>query len=90
MNGSSLVDTGGSAPRGRPAECRRRTLDSCSLLTGVPYLAYGVGGTAAVPISDVAEAADVSWQVVHPHFGDRDTSLLGQPVTSVPGRKDLR
>jgi AcrR family transcriptional regulator len=33
-------------------------------------------GTAAVPISDIAEAADVSRQVVYQQFGDRDTLLL--------------
>lgn len=32
--------------------------------------------TAAVPISDIAEAADVSRQVVYQQFGDRDTLLL--------------
>ncbi|MEV0150562.1 MULTISPECIES: helix-turn-helix domain-containing protein [unclassified Nonomuraea] len=33
-------------------------------------------GTAAVAISDIAEAADVSRQVVYQQFGDRDTLLL--------------
>lgn len=33
-------------------------------------------GTAAVPISDIAEAADMSRQVVYQQFGDRDTLLL--------------
>jgi AcrR family transcriptional regulator len=33
-------------------------------------------GTAAVPLSDIAEAADVSRKVVYQHFGDRDTLLL--------------
>jgi AcrR family transcriptional regulator len=33
-------------------------------------------GTAAVPISDIAEAADVSRRVVYEHFGDRDALLL--------------
>jgi len=33
-------------------------------------------GTAAVPLSDIAEAADVSRQLVYHHFGDRDTLLL--------------
>jgi len=32
--------------------------------------------TAEVPISDIAEAADVSRPVVYQHFGDRDTLLL--------------
>jgi AcrR family transcriptional regulator len=33
-------------------------------------------GTAAIPISDIAAAADVSRQVVYQHFGDRDALLL--------------
>jgi AcrR family transcriptional regulator len=33
-------------------------------------------GTAAVALSDIAEAADVSRQVVYQHFGDRETLLL--------------
>src|SRR5690242_18028723 len=33
-------------------------------------------GTAAVALSEIAEAADVSRQVVYQQFGDRDTLLL--------------
>jgi AcrR family transcriptional regulator len=33
-------------------------------------------GTAAVAISDIADAADVSRPVLYQHFGDRDTLLL--------------
>jgi AcrR family transcriptional regulator len=33
-------------------------------------------GTATVPITDIADAADVSRQVVYQQFGDRDTLLL--------------
>lgn len=33
-------------------------------------------GTAAVALSDIAEAADVSRRVVYQHFGDRDALLL--------------
>lgn len=33
-------------------------------------------GTAAVPLSDLAETADVSRRVAYQHFGDRDTLLL--------------
>lgn len=33
-------------------------------------------GTAAVPLSEIAETADVSRQVVYQQFGDRDTLLL--------------
>ncbi len=32
--------------------------------------------SAAVPVSDIAEAADVSRQVLYQQFGDRDTLLL--------------
>jgi len=37
-------------------------------------------GTAAVPVSDIAAAADVSRQVVYQQFGDRDTLLLEAAV----------
>ncbi|MBL7500857.1 TetR/AcrR family transcriptional regulator [Frankia sp. CNm7] len=58
-------------------------------------------GTAAVPISELAEAADVSRQVLYQQFGDRDALLLeaaldlarrdlmprlGDPAATVPGR----
>lgn len=33
-------------------------------------------GAAAIPISDIAAAADVSRQLVYQHFGDRDALLL--------------
>lgn len=33
-------------------------------------------GTAHVPVSDIADAAGVSRQLVYLHFGDRDTLLL--------------
>jgi AcrR family transcriptional regulator len=33
-------------------------------------------GTANVPVSDIADAAGVSRQLVYLHFGDRDTLLL--------------
>jgi len=33
-------------------------------------------GSAAVSLSDIAKAADVSRQLVYQHFGDRDTLLL--------------
>lgn len=37
-------------------------------------------GTATVPLSDIAEAADVSRPVVYQHFGDRDNLLLESAV----------
>ncbi|QFZ24332.1 TetR/AcrR family transcriptional regulator [Saccharothrix syringae] len=33
-------------------------------------------GTSAVPVTDLAEAADVSRQLVYQHFGDRDALLV--------------
>lgn len=36
----------------------------------------GERGTAAVPVSDIAEAAGVSRPVLYQHFGDRDRLLL--------------
>jgi len=40
----------------------------------------GERGTAAVPVSEIADAADVSRQLVYQHFGDRDTLLLEAAV----------
>lgn len=37
-------------------------------------------GTAAVPLSDIAGAADVSRPVVYQHFGDRDNLLMQSAV----------
>lgn len=37
-------------------------------------------GTAAVPVSDIAEAADVSRPVIYQHFGSLDTLLLESAV----------
>src|SRR5436190_129354 len=51
-----------------PSPTTMLTRAAVSLVTG--------RGTAAVPISDIAEAADVSRRVVYKHFGDRDALLL--------------
>jgi AcrR family transcriptional regulator len=45
-------------------------------------------GTAAVSISDIAEAADVSRQLVYLQFGDRDTLLL-EAALDLAGRELL-
>lgn len=37
-------------------------------------------GTAAIPLSDLADAADVSRKVVYQHFGDRDALLVAAAV----------
>lgn len=39
--------------------------------------------TTAVPVADIAEAADVSRQVLYQHFGDRDTLLLAAALDLV-------
>ncbi|MDP4501594.1 TetR/AcrR family transcriptional regulator [Nonomuraea turcica] len=58
-----------------PAQDRRvRRTRSALLRAAVALVAERA--TAAVPIADLAAAADVSRQVVYQHFGDRDTLLL--------------
>jgi AcrR family transcriptional regulator len=58
-------------------------------------------GTAAVPLSEIAEAADVSRQVVYQQFGNRDVLLLEAALDllrrellpgldDLPGSPDLR
>ncbi len=42
-------------------------------------------GTTAVPISDLAEVADVSRQVIYQQFGDRDTLLLAAALELAQG-----
>ncbi|MFD0487807.1 helix-turn-helix domain-containing protein [Saccharopolyspora spinosporotrichia] len=42
-------------------------------------------GTAAVTLSDIAEAADVSRRVVYQHFGDRDAPAGGRPRSRQTG-----
>jgi len=55
----------------------------------------GERGTAAVPVSEIADAADVSRQLVYQHFGDRDTLLLEAAIDLarrelLPGFADAR
>jgi AcrR family transcriptional regulator len=45
-------------------------------LLGAAIALVSARGTANVPVSDIADAAGVSRQLVYLHFGDRDTLLL--------------
>jgi AcrR family transcriptional regulator len=58
-----------------PAQDRRVRRSRSALLRAAVALVVD-RGTTAVAISDIAEAADVSRQVVYQQFGDRDTLLL--------------
>jgi len=62
-------------PTVAPAKDRRVRRSRASLIEAAIAL-VAERGTAAVPLSDIAEAADVSRQLVYQHFGDRDTLLL--------------
>ncbi|MFI5800961.1 TetR/AcrR family transcriptional regulator [Streptomyces sp. NPDC051677] len=54
----------------------RRVRRSRAALMAAAIVLVEERGTSAVPLSDIAEAADVSRKVVYQHFGDRDTLLL--------------
>lgn len=54
----------------------RRVRRSRAALTRAAVALVTERGTAAVPLSDIAAAADVSRQIVYQHFGDRDALLL--------------
>lgn len=54
----------------------RRVRRSKAALIKATIMLVGERGTAAVPVSDIAEAANVSRPVVYQHFGDRDNLLL--------------
>jgi len=54
----------------------RRVRRSRAALMGAAVALVSQQGTAAVALSELAEAADVSRQVVYQQFGDRDTLLL--------------
>ena len=58
-----------------PVKDRRVRRSRAALLRAAVEL-VGDRGTAAVPVSDIAEAADVSRQVLYQQFGDRDALLL--------------
>lgn len=54
----------------------RRVRRSRAALTRAAVALVTERGTASIPISDIAMAADVSRQLVYQHFGDRDALLL--------------
>ena len=54
----------------------RRVRRSRAMLMGAAVALVKQRGTANVAITEIAEAADVSRQVLYQHFGDRDTLLL--------------
>ncbi|WP_035737858.1 TetR/AcrR family transcriptional regulator [Glycomyces arizonensis] len=58
-----------------PAKDRRVRRSRAALLDATVALVTE-HGTAAVPLSEIAEVADVSRQLVYQHFGDRETLLL--------------
>ncbi|MEU5260348.1 helix-turn-helix domain-containing protein [Amycolatopsis sp. NPDC021455] len=58
-----------------PAKDRRVRRSRAALMRAAIAL-VGDRGTAAVPVSDIAETADVSRQVLYQQFGDRDALLL--------------
>jgi AcrR family transcriptional regulator len=58
-----------------PAQDRRVRRSRSALMRAAVEL-VSERGTANVPISDLAEAADVSRQVLYQQFGDRETLLL--------------
>ncbi len=58
-----------------PAKDRRVRRSRAALMRAAVEL-VGERGTAAVPVSDIADAADVSRQVLYQQFGDRDALVL--------------
>lgn len=58
-----------------PAQDRRVRRSRAALMKAAVALVTE-RATTAIPLSDIAEAADVSRRVVYQHFGDRDTLLL--------------
>lgn len=62
-----------------PATDRRVRRTRAALIRAALAL-VGERGTSAVPVSELADAADVSRQVVYQHFGDRDALLLAAAI----------
>jgi AcrR family transcriptional regulator len=58
-----------------PAKDRRVRRSRAALMRAAVEL-VGARDTAAVPVSDIAAAADVSRQVLYQQFGDRDALVL--------------
>jgi AcrR family transcriptional regulator len=59
-----------------PLPADRRARRSRRALMRAAVALVGERGSTNVPVSDLAEAADVSRQLVYQQFGDRDTLLL--------------
>jgi AcrR family transcriptional regulator len=59
-----------------PPVLDRRVRRSRSALIRAAIALVSESGTAAVPLSEIAERADVSRQLVYQQFGNRDTLLL--------------
>jgi AcrR family transcriptional regulator len=64
-----------SLPTPPPAKDRRVRRTRAALL-GAATALVSARGTANVPVSDIADAAGVSRQLVYLHYGDRDNLLL--------------
>jgi AcrR family transcriptional regulator len=69
-----------------PAKDRRVRRSRAALMRAAVELVAG-RDSAAVPVSDIAEAADVSRQVLYQQFGDRDTLVLAAALDLV--RREL-
>jgi AcrR family transcriptional regulator len=63
----------------------RRVRRSRSALIAAALTLVSSRGTTAIPISDLAEAADVSRQLIYQQFGDRDTLLLAAALELAQG-----
>ncbi|MCC8246219.1 TetR/AcrR family transcriptional regulator [Saccharothrix luteola] len=61
----------------------RRVRRSRSALLGAAVALVAERGTTNIPISDLAEAADVSRQLVYQQFGDRDALLTAAALDLV-------
>lgn len=64
------------SPTTPPPAKDRRVRRTRAALLGAATALVSARGTANVPVSDIADAAGVSRQLVYLHFGDRDTLLL--------------
>lgn len=65
-----------SDPAAPPRSQDRRALRSRAALMTAAVRLVSERGTTAIPVTDLAEAADVSRQVVYLQFGDRDALLV--------------
>ncbi|THV40171.1 TetR/AcrR family transcriptional regulator [Glycomyces buryatensis] len=65
-----------SPPQFPPRAKDRRVRRSRAALMNAAYALVTERDTAAVPVSDIAEAAGVSRQLLYQHYGDRESLLL--------------